>query len=99
VTGAMRKTIDAFATTAYILMFGIQWRDRVSNLDVLKMVGRDPLMMTVVKTQLRKLGHNLRKNCMTIPHTSSLSLSMQRHVQDMPLHGKRKRGRPRLQYM
>jgi len=65
----MRKTIDAFATTAYRLRLGIQWRDRVSNSDVLKMVGRDQLMMTVVKIQLRKLGHNLRKNCTTTYHT------------------------------
>jgi len=48
------------------------------------------LMMTVVKRQLRKLGHNLRKNCTTIPHTYALY---------MPSHGKRKRGRPRLEYL
>jgi len=72
VTGTIRKTIDAFTTTAYRLMLGIQWRDRIRNVDVLKIVGRDPLMMTVVKQQLRKLGHNLRKNCTTIPHTYGL---------------------------
>jgi len=94
VKGALRKTIDAFATTAYRLMLdGIEWRDRVCNLDVLKMVGKNPLMMTVnsvVKRQLQKLGHNLRKNCTSIPHTYALY---------MLLHGRRKRGRPRLQYL
>ena len=89
-TETMRSSVDTFATKAYRYILGIQWKDHIRNEAVLEMVGRPPLTATVLARQLGKLGHNLRSEHSSIPYVYALYF---------PLHGKRKRGRPRLQFL
>ena len=58
----MERHINSFGTTCYRQMLGIKRMDRVRNEEILKKVGKRPLMDAVRKRQMGWLGHTLRLN-------------------------------------
>ena len=88
-TKAMSARLNSYATSCYRYMLGIRRIDRVRNEKVLEAVGQIPLSTCVKRRQLRWLGHALRA-----PEGNTMRL----YALYAPAHGKRKRGRPRLQF-
>ena len=54
-TSAMIKSINSFN-----YMLNIRWMDMVRNEEVLRLVGKSPLVSEVVRRQIGLLGHNMR---------------------------------------
>lgn len=88
-TKTMTQRIDSFATSCYRIMLKIKRLDKIRNERVLQIVNQPPLSVTVKERQLRRLGHTLRADRVTLQHKFAVYF---------PLHGKRKPGRPRTQY-
>ena len=89
ITSAMASLINSYATSCYRFILNIKRLGKISNTVILSTVGKDNLMQTVIQRQLRWLGHTLR-----LPNSSVVN----QYALYQPLHGKRKRGRPRLHY-
>lgn len=88
-TEAMTRRIDSFATSCYRYMLKIKRIDKIRNEHILQTVNQPPLSVIVKERQLRRLGHALRADHESLQHKFAIYY---------PQHGKRKPGRPRIQY-
>ena len=70
-------------------MLGIRRTDRIRNATVLASVNRGPFIDTVIRRQLRTLGHWIRRGQDTLVGRLALFV---------PGNGRNRRGRPRLTY-
>ena len=62
ITEDMKQSINSFATNCYRIMKGVKYTDKISNADIYKMVGQEPLTKCVTKRQLTWVGHMLRRD-------------------------------------
>ncbi|CAF1276691.1 unnamed protein product [Adineta ricciae] len=91
ITNKLEKVLNSFATSCYRIMLGIKRLDKVSNNTIYGIVKQEPMVQRVQRRQLRFIGHCLRKNSNEFINQYALYIPR-------PGHGKRKRGRPRLNY-
>ena len=73
-------------------MLNIKRLDKISNNTIYGRVKQEPLVQTIQRRQLRFIGHCLRRNPNEFTNMYAL-------YTPKPGHGKRKAGRPRLQYV
>ena len=84
------KKIEAFEMWCYRRILNISWVDRVTNVEVLRRIGKDKEVVKTVKTRkLRYFGHMMRGQKYRI-----LQLILEGKI-----CGKRSRGRPRTNWM
>jgi hypothetical protein len=91
ITSKLESTLNSFATSCYRIMLGIKRLDKISNSTIYETVKQEPLVQTLQRRQLRFIGHCLRRNSNEFTNIYAL-------YTPKPGHGKRKRGRPRLNY-
>jgi hypothetical protein len=91
-TKTLEKSLNSFATSCYRIILNIKRLDKISNNRIYETVKQEPLVQTIQRRQLRFIGHCLRRNQTEFTNTYAL-------YTPKPGHGKRKCGRPRLQYV
>ena len=67
-TAAMQDSVNCFASMATGSCWGFAGQTTYINSVMLDVVGRVPLSITVTSRQLTHLGHNLRKERISIPY-------------------------------
>ena len=87
-------SIQADRLQAYVMrhlraIMGISWRDKISNVDVLKRAGLPSLKSILIQMNLRWLGHVERMDTKRLPRQLLYSQLKE---------GKRNQGRPRLRF-
>jgi hypothetical protein len=88
ITAAEQKRLEAMETWCYRRMLKIKWTERITNEEVLRIVGeKRNIMITVRKRRGRFIGHILR-------HSSLLKAVLVGEIS-----GKNYRGRPRMEYI
>jgi hypothetical protein len=91
ITNKLETTLNSFATSCYRIMLHIKRLDKISNNTIYEKAKQEPLVQAVQRRQLRFIGHCLRRNPNEFINTYALYTPKSGH-------GKRKRGRPRLNY-
>ncbi|KAI8514967.1 hypothetical protein Bbelb_075580 [Branchiostoma belcheri] len=82
------KKLQTFINARLRYILGIWWPRKVSNQDLLEIVGQERVEMTTRRRKWRWIGHTLRKPPESITRTAL----------DWDPQGRRKRGRPRLSW-
>ena len=76
---------DSFATSCYRIMLNVKRTDRITNEEIYNRVEQKPLSVTILKRQLKWVGHMLRRDT---------SEPIQNLAFYHPTHGTARRGRP-----
>ena len=88
ISSSCRKKLEAVEMWCYRRMMRMSWVKRISNEQILEMVGMErSLVMTIRKRQLKFVGHVERKG------------ELKKLVLEGKIKGKRQRGRKRLDFM
>ena len=83
------KKLELFHMRALHSMRGIRWQDHITNLEVLDKTKSTSIEVTIIKAQLRWVGHVIRTEECRMPR---------RLMYEELQAGKRNQGRPKLRY-